>query len=48
MSPQSRLKGEFPPGGTARSAKGGNMSPQSRLKGEFPLGGTARSAKGAI
>ena len=45
MSTQSRLKGEFPLGGTARSAKGADMSTQSRPKSEFPLGGTARSAR---
>jgi|GEM_PF-3598363 len=47
MSPPSRLKGEFPLGGKARSAKGASLIPPSRLKGEFPLGGKARSAKGA-
>ncbi|SBP86839.1 hypothetical protein THIARS_50087 [Thiomonas delicata] len=47
MSLQSRLKGEFPPGGTTRSVKGALMSLQSRLKGEFPPGGTTRSVGGA-
>ena len=47
MSLQSRLQGEFPPGGTTRSVKGALMSLQSRLQGEFPPGGTTRSVKGA-
>jgi hypothetical protein len=46
LSTQSRLKGELPLGGLARSAKGVELSTQSRLKGELPLGGLARSAKG--
>jgi hypothetical protein len=47
MSPHGRPKGEFPPGGTARSAKGAPVNPHGRPKGEFPLGGMARSGKGA-
>ena len=38
----------LPLGGTARSAKGGNMSAARPLRRRsLPLGGTARSAKGA-
>ncbi|SCC92325.1 Purine-binding protein BAB2_0673 [Thiomonas sp. X19] len=46
MSLQGRPKGEFPPGGTARSAQGVESVLQGRPKGEFPPGGTARSAQG--
>ena len=47
MRPHGRPKGEFPPGGTARSAKGAPVTPHGRPNGEFPPGGTARSAEGA-
>ena len=46
MSAPGRPKREFPLGGTARSAQGGNPSAPGRPKRECPLGGAARSAEG--